>query len=116
MVVVFQNHQRLQQITFKQLSIDRKEEMLYFDGDVNVPLMKETIRSLGFGVYEIKTLKIEGLHCGGCVSKLTKSFEGASGIDDTVVSLENHTATCKTILSDQELTEIVHHAGFSIVN
>ena len=101
---------------FEQISIDREQEVLFFAGNVDVQAMKERIRSLGFGVYEIKTLRIEGLHCGGCVSKLKKSFEGTVGIDEVVVSLQDHTAICKTVLSDQELEEVVHNAGFSLLH
>lgn len=37
-------------------------------------------------------LGIEGMHCEGCVNRLTKVLNGLDGVNNTKVSLENKNA------------------------
>lgn len=37
-------------------------------------------------------LEIEGMHCEGCVNRLTKVLKGLDGVNNTKVSLENKNA------------------------
>ena len=100
--------------TMEHLSIDLESEKLYFTGNINIVEVKQHIRELGFGVYDVKTLSIDGLHCGSCVSKLTKSFHDVEGVKTVFISLEKHTATVESILSEQQLEDVVQQAGFSL--
>ena len=104
-----------QRFSLNEVSVDKESEVLHFTGQVDLYEIKSTIRELGFGVYETRTLEVEGLHCGSCVSKLTQVLQKTSGIDSAFVSLDEHTATVNSSLLEEELKNIIEDAGFSIV-
>ena len=63
---------------------------------------------------EIK-LKIEGMHCTGCSTRLEKVLNNVDGVEDAKVSLEEKKADIKydeTQVSEKELIEAVEDAGF----
>ena len=101
--------------SLKEISVDKESEILHFTGQVDLQDIKSTIRELGFGVYETKTLDVDGLHCGSCVSKLTQALQKTSGVESVFVSLDEHTATVNSTLLEGELVNIVEDAGFSII-
>ena len=63
---------------------------------------------------EIK-LKIEGMHCTGCSTRLEKVLNNVDGVEDAKVSLEEKKADIKydeTQVSEKELIDVVEDAGF----
>ena len=63
---------------------------------------------------EIK-LKIEGMHCTGCSSRLEKVLNNVDGVESAKVSLEEKVAYIKydeTKVSEKNLIEAVEDAGF----
>lgn len=101
--------------SLNEVSVDKESEMLHFTGQVDLGDVTSTIRELGFGVYETKTLEVEGLHCGSCVSKLTQALQKTSGVDSAFVLLDERTATVNSMLLERELENVIEEAGFSIV-
>lgn len=101
--------------SLNEVSVDKESEMLHFTGQVDLGDVTTTIRELGFGVYETKTLEVEGLHCGSCVSKLTQALQKTSGVDSAFVLLDERTATVNSMLLEKELENVIEEAGFSIV-
>lgn len=60
-------------------------------------------------------LGIEGMHCDGCVNRLTKVLKALDGVVDTKVSLENKSAEIEYDENELELDDIkqtVSDAGF----
>ena len=98
-----------------EVSVDKESEILHFTGQVDLGDVTSTIREVGFGVYETKTLEVEGLHCGSCVSKLTQALQKTSGVDSAFVLLDERTATVNSMLLEKELENVIEEAGFSIV-
>ena len=63
---------------------------------------------------EVK-LKIEGMHCTGCSTRLEKVLNNVDGVEGAKVSLEEKKADIKydeTQVSEKELIEAVEDAGF----
>lgn len=60
-------------------------------------------------------LGIEGMHCDGCVNRLTKVLKALDGVVDAKVSLENKSAEIEYDENELELDDIkqaVCDAGF----
>ena len=60
-------------------------------------------------------LKIEGMHCTGCSTRLEKVLNNVDGVEDAKVSLEEKKADIKydeTQVSEKELIDVVEDAGF----
>ena len=60
-------------------------------------------------------LGIEGMHCDGCVNRLTKVLKALDGVVDVKVSLENKSAEIEYDENELELDDIkqaVSDAGF----
>ena len=60
-------------------------------------------------------LGIEGLHCDGCVNRLTKVLKALDGVVDAKVSLENKSTEIEYDENELELDDIkqaVSDAGF----
>lgn len=63
-------------------------------------------------------LGIEGMHCDGCVNRLTKVLKALDGVVDAKVSLENKSAEIEYDENELELDDIkqaVSDAGFETV-
>ena len=62
---------------------------------------------------EVK-IKIEGMHCNGCVRTLENEFNASGLVDDVSVSLEDSMAIVKVKnnVKIKELEKIVKNAGF----
>ena len=63
---------------------------------------------------EIK-LKIEGMHCAGCSSRLEKILNNVDGVESAKVSLEEKSANIKYNEEEVELNTIlqeIEDAGF----
>lgn len=63
----------------------------------------------------IKTISIEGMHCGHCTSAVEKALSALSGVTSVTVSLEAKNAVVEgTELSDAALKEAVEDTGFDV--
>ena len=64
------------------------------------------------------TIKVEGMHCGGCSSSVTKALKATPGVEDAQVSFEKGEAVVK--YDDQKVTvaklrEVITGTGFKVV-
>ena len=60
-------------------------------------------------------LKIEGMHCAGCSTRLEKVLNNLEGVETAKVSLEEKKATIKydeTKISLESIKEAIDDAGF----
>lgn len=60
-------------------------------------------------------LKIEGMHCAGCSTRLEKVLNNLEGVEIAKVSLEEKKATIKydeTKISLENIKESIEDAGF----
>lgn len=69
-----------------------------------------------FGKKIVKTLTVEGMHCGHCSARVEKALGELSGVS-AKVDLESKTATVtmKKEYSDDELKRAVENVGFTVV-
>jgi hypothetical protein len=60
-------------------------------------------------------LKIEGMHCTGCSTRLEKVLNNLEGVETAKVSLEENKATIKydeTKINIENIKEAIEDAGF----
>lgn len=60
-------------------------------------------------------LKIEGMHCAGCSTRLEKVLNNLEGVETAKVSLEEKNATIKydeTKINIESIKEAIEDAGF----
>jgi copper ion binding protein len=60
-------------------------------------------------------LKIEGMHCTGCSTRLEKILNNLEGVETAKVSLEEKKATIKydeTKINTENIKEAIEDAGF----
>ncbi len=64
-----------------------------------------------------KVIRIEGMKCGHCSSKVQAAFEDLDAIANAAVSHEAGTAvlTLAEPISDEEIIAVVEGAGFQVV-
>lgn len=65
------------------------------------------------------TIKVEGMHCGGCSSSVTKALKATDGVEDVLVSFEKGEAVVK--YDDEKVTvaklhEVITNTGFKVVD
>lgn len=64
----------------------------------------------------IKTISIEGMHCGHCTGAVEKALSALAGVTSVTVSLEAKNAVVKgEVLSDAALKEAVEDTGFDVI-
>jgi mercuric transport protein len=61
------------------------------------------------------TIRVEGMHCGGCASSVTKALKATDGVEDVQVSYEKGEAVVR--YDDQKVTvaklrEVINGTGF----
>ena len=64
------------------------------------------------------TIRVEGMHCGGCSSSVAKALKATDGVEDAQVSFEKGEAVIK--YDDQKVTvaklrEVINGTGFKVV-
>lgn len=62
-------------------------------------------------------LKIEGMHCTGCSTRLEKVLNNVDGVESAKVSLEDKKADIKydeAQVNESELKEVIEDAGFKV--
>jgi copper chaperone len=66
---------------------------------------------------QTETLKVTGMTCGGCISKITKALKTVSGVSDVEVSLSAGEATVQydeQKTSSDQLKSAVKSAGYGV--
>ena len=66
---------------------------------------------------QTELLKIAGMSCGGCTSKVTRALQAVSGVSDVNVSLAAGDATVEydeRLTSPEQLKAAVEGAGYSV--
>lgn len=65
-----------------------------------------------------KTMKVEGMHCGGCSGRLKRTLEALPEVESVEASHETGmvTVTLKAELSDEMLRSTVEGAKFTVVS
>ena len=61
-------------------------------------------------------LQVDGMTCGGCVSRLEGVLNGTEGVTSAVVTLKPGQAIVDASINQEEVSAIVHEAGFTVVN
>jgi copper chaperone CopZ len=67
---------------------------------------------------QTEQLKVTGMTCGGCSSKVTNALKAVNGVDDVIVSLATGQATVQydeKLTSPEQLKSAVKEAGYGIV-
>lgn len=62
-------------------------------------------------------LKVEGMHCGGCVRSVTNAIKRVIGVKEADVSLEKESATVefdKEVTNLSEIRTAVEEAGYNV--
>jgi copper chaperone len=64
------------------------------------------------------TIRVEGMHCGGCSSSVTKALKATPGVEDAQVSFEKGEAIVK--YDDQKVTveklrDVINNTGFKAI-
>ena len=63
-------------------------------------------------------LNIEGMHCEGCSTRLTRVLQNLDGVKNAKVSLENKNANLEideSVITLEEIKEAVKDAGFEVI-
>lgn len=66
---------------------------------------------------EAVIVKVEGMHCGGCVRSVTNAIKRVAGVKEAEVSLEKGTASIefdKEVTKLSEIRTAVEEAGYKI--
>ncbi len=66
---------------------------------------------------QTETLKVTGMTCEGCTSKVAHALKAATGVHDVVVSLSNgEAAVCydEHLISPDQLKSAVKEAGYGV--
>ncbi len=66
---------------------------------------------------QTELLKVTGMTCNGCTSKVSKALNGINGVSDVNVSLAEGEATVKFdegLTSPEQLKSAVQSAGYSV--
>jgi mercuric transport protein len=63
------------------------------------------------------TIRVEGMHCGGCSSSVAKALKATKGVEDAQVDFEKGEAVVK--YDDEKVTvaklrEVITHTGFKV--
>ncbi len=62
------------------------------------------------------SLKIEGMHCGMCVSRIEKALNALKGVSEATVSLEKNRADVRydsEMVKSEDMISAVEEAGYS---
>lgn len=63
----------------------------------------------------MKTISIEGMHCGHCVNAVTEALKAVAGVTSVTVDLEGKKAVVEGTAADAALKEAVEDTGFDVV-
>ena len=61
------------------------------------------------------TLKIQGLMCGHCRTRVEKALKAVPGVETVEVSLENKSAEVTGTATEEQLRQAVTAAGYQVL-
>ncbi len=97
-----------------------KAEIEYHTGQLNMQTVIDSVQSAGYGVRSEKIhLKIEGMHCASCVTRVEKSLLALTGVIDARVNLNLEEAVVTYIPGVTEFTRMklaVARSGYNVLN
>jgi copper chaperone CopZ len=65
------------------------------------------------------TIRVEGMHCGGCASSVAKALKATQGVEDVRVSFEKGEAWVQyddQKVTEAKLREVINSTGFRVVD
>ena len=65
---------------------------------------------------ENRTFYVEGLHCGGCVSKLDKAMQSHDAVQNVRITLETGEMSIQGDITAEEIENIVEPLGFQLLH
>ena len=65
-----------------------------------------------------RKIKINGMSCDECASRLEGILKGIDGVSDARVNLDKKTAEVilKRIVEDKAFTDVIYDAGFDVID
>jgi len=66
---------------------------------------------------QTETLKVTGMTCDGCTSKVTQALKAVTGVHDVVVSLSDNNAAVRYdehLTSPDQMKSAVKNAGYGV--
>lgn len=63
----------------------------------------------------VTTLKIDGMHCQGCVRNLTTQLSALPGVEKADVQIGEAIVTHRESVSRDNLINVVEDAGFDVI-
>jgi copper chaperone len=66
---------------------------------------------------QTEQIKVTGMTCGGCSSKVTKALRAVNGVDNVIVSLSDANATVQydeKLTSPKQLKSAIQGAGYGV--
>ncbi|NGP75523.1 copper-translocating P-type ATPase [Balneolaceae bacterium YR4-1] len=93
----------------------------YDDNKTGVEEFRQAIEDAGYAVADAQTesrmLKIDGMHCAGCVNSVEQSLKNLDGVTEVNVNLASESAkvTYSGDLSTDNFAKAVERAGYSLI-
>ncbi|MZI91635.1 cadmium-translocating P-type ATPase [Vibrio sp. CAIM 722] len=98
----------------EDFTVDIKElspTFIEFDAEASLDGVLDSVETAGFGAGHRYDFALEGLHCGGCVNKLTSHLKESDQIARLEVTTEH--LTLVTSLTEQQIADKVAEVGFT---
>jgi Cu+-exporting ATPase len=96
-----------------------KAEIDFQDQDTNLAHLIDSVKSAGYDVatHDVH-LKVEGMHCASCVSRVEKSLQTLPGVVEAVVNLaveEARVTYVPEMVDTTQMKKAVQDAGYQVV-
>lgn len=65
------------------------------------------------------TIRVEGMHCGGCAESIAKKLKATAGVEDVRVTFEKKETWVKfddEKISVAQIRDVIHSTGFKTVD
>lgn len=88
------------------------------EGFIQIRFGKKHTQFLGNAMTSITQLKVEGMSCSGCSSKLKRALESIDGVSEADVVLEGGQVVVHfdpTIVDPAKFAAVVEDVGFDVV-
>ncbi len=95
-----------------------KAVVTFLPDQADLPDLEKAVENAGYGVArdeEQIVLKIEGMHCAGCVTSVERALRKVPGVTEAVVNLTTGQARVNRIpgaAAVEDLLQAVEHAGY----
>lgn len=96
-----------------------KAEIDFQDHDTDLATLIDSVKSAGYDVatHDVR-LKVEGMHCASCVSRVEKSLQTLPGVVEAVVNLaveEARVTYIPQMVDTGQMKNAVQNAGYEVV-